>query len=45
MEPVAQNNYQTNRHRSVPLRPSEKIRKVENQNVVHCLVLMCSSML
>ena len=29
---------------SVPLRPGEKIRKFENQNCVHCLVSMCSSM-
>ena len=29
---------------SVPLRPGEKIRKFENQNFVHCLVSMCSSM-
>ena len=29
---------------SVPLRPGEKIRKFENQNSVHCLVSMRSSM-
>ena len=29
---------------SVPLRPREKIRKFESQNVVHCLVSMCPSM-
>ena len=29
---------------SVPLRPGKKIRKLLNQNCVHCLVSMCSSM-
>ena len=28
---------------SVPLRHSEKIRKFENKNCVHCLVSLCSS--
>ena len=28
---------------SVPLRPGEKIRKLENQKFVHCLASMCSS--